>query len=724
MSYKGKLEGIIETIYKKNNYILDNEVKEVLLDDSQHLLLSAPAGGTKTTLTQLIVNLVKLDRMIQGVKHNKKVNSPRDRIPTTISQSRILCLVYNKHNAGDIDTVHARFYNMLTQLKYTSPSPAAVNYVEPGVYATTLHSYANEIIKNNLAVLKLREFNLSKEENIKANFAAVVTKVMEQSSVAVTNTLINEVKTLYDLYVGLKLYETPEDKPLTDSVQFELAMQSTQVPSKYLREIFVSYDKRKKLLKLNEFSDMLRLADDLLKIPEIRESYKTKFDIIVADEVQDFTPLMFSIYKTLVGPNTRTVTVGDGDQSIYSFLGAVEDAIGNFENIMGYEPKRYNLTVNRRCRKDTMPFALNVINSISTRAPREIKTTKLGGELNRIEYKDVPEQLLAIEKIMKEKVTGNMGILFRNKNQSIILSRYLYERGITANYINAYNCMQHRIYTLFLEVLKECFISKSQNGLRLLNRLLPFRKQALEDFFQFDPKTKISKTCPTSQLWGNLDFTPLYQDSKSYFSINEQVEFVKKVAKESHSIIASDCIERLLDLFYKNYFSHLTEAQEDPFVEMVLSWAKRDLSVGYNLATAVDNLQKNIYKYMGSGRKVGKLNICTIHGTKGLEFNHVILNLEKDKVPPGLVLSPKAQKFQDDEENRLFYVGGTRQIDSLTVLCNMQSPHRLADESYFQSDEPIIIEPKFSGEKPKILQDDLLSKAAPVRGRRSLLLED
>lgn len=724
MSYKGKIEGIIETIYKKNNYVLDNEVKKVLLDDAQHKLINAPAGGTKTTLTQLIVNLEKLNFMVKGSIHNRDIDSVKDRVPTTISQKRILCLVYNKHNASDIDTVHAKFYNLLTHLKYISPSPAAKNYVEPGVYATTLHSYSDKVVKDNLAVLKLREFRLSKEENISANFRSTVAKVLENSSVPVSQNLINDAKALYDLYVGLKLYETDKDTPLTDSVQFELALQNTQLPSKYLREIFDKYDNRKKMLKLNEFSDMLRLADNILQVPEIREHYSNYFHIIVADEVQDFTPLMFSIYSSLVGPNTKTVTVGDRDQSIYSFLGAVAGAIENFDTIMGYKPDEFNLTVNRRCKRETMPFALNVINSIPGREPREIKTNKIGGTLTRLPYSNVAEQVQAIDKLLKENVIGNTGILFRNKNQSIILSRYLYKKGIQANFINAHNCMEHRIYKLFIETITECFISKSQKGLKLLNRLLPFPKKALEEFFEFDEKTGVSVTCPTAQLWGNLDMTPLYADSKRYFSIHEQVTFLQQVAKDSQSVIASDCIGQLLDMFYKNYFSHLTEAQEDPFVELVLDWAKEDLAVGYGLRTAVENLNKNIYKYMGSGRKVGKLNICTIHGTKGLEFNHVILNLEKEKTPPGLILSAKALQFQEEEESRLIYVGATRQIDSLTVLCNTESPHRLSGEEYFTSEEPVVVETKFSGEKPTILQDNLLGKASSVRGRRSMLLED
>ncbi|MFF2798263.1 UvrD-helicase domain-containing protein, partial [Lysinibacillus xylanilyticus] len=310
MSYKEQIEGIIETIYKRQSYILDNEVKQVLLDDAQHKLISAPAGGTKTTLTQLMVNLLKLDFMINGVRHNQKITDKKDRVPTLISKSRILCLVYNAHNAEDIQTVHAKFYNLLTQLKITSSSPAQINYVEPGVYATTLHAYAKKLVEDNLAVLKLRSFELSKDEIIASQFRGAVNSVMKESSLTVNSNMISDAKRLYDLYVGLKLYETPIEQPLTDSVQFELALQNTQIPPRYLRKIFDAYDKRKKALKINEFSDMLRRADEILKIPEIREHYNSFFDIIVADEVQDFTPLMFSIYKALVGKKTRTITVG------------------------------------------------------------------------------------------------------------------------------------------------------------------------------------------------------------------------------------------------------------------------------------------------------------------------------------------------------------------------------------------------------------------------------
>lgn len=730
MAYKDQIKGVIEAVYKKMDYTLDDEVLNVLLDDSQHKIIKAPAGGTKTTMTQFMENLYKLHFMVEGVKHNSKLGpdgkpiAPRDRIATTIPADRILCLVYNRHNTADIDTVHAKFYNSLVDLKFISASPSAKNFVIPGVTASTMHSFSEKrVISENLSLLKLREFKLANEENISANFRSVVKSVMEESSVQLTTQLINDIKALYDLHVNLMLYKS--EAPLTDSVQFELALSGTQVPSKYLPEIFKKFDSRKKMLKLWEYSDQLRLADELLQIPAVRERYSNFFHSIVADEIQDFTPLMISILKSLIGPETKTVSVGDGDQSIYSFLGAVQDGVENFSKLLDVEATYFTLKINRRCRKDTLTFALNVIEAIPGREPREIKAQKIGGTLDRIFYKDSVEQVTAINKVMQEKVTGNMGVLFRKKADSILLSRFLYNKGIAANYINAYNCMEHGLYTKFLEVITELFINKSHRGLRLLNRILPFNKQSLEDFLQIDEKTGVSKICPNPTAWSSLDFTPLYATSRNYISITDQVGFAQDIARNSYSVTGSDCMERLLDMFYKNYYSYLTEAQEDPYVELVLGWAKEDLSIGYPLKNVIEQLNKNIVTFMGHSRKIGKLNISTMHGTKGLEFNHVIIaNLAKEQAPAGLVLSPAAAAFKEAEENHLLYVAGTRQKDSLTVLCDSENKHRLADDAYFKSQEPVVTEAKFSGAVPSMLSDDLLMKAKPSLGRKSMILED
>lgn len=721
-----KMRLIVKKAYDHLRYTLDEEVLNVLLSPEQHKLICAPAGGTKTSLTQMAVALLKLEKLVTGLRHNRKVNSPYDRIASSISRDRILCIVFNRHNAEDIKTVHGKMFDSIYAQSYFSYDPSDEHYSDPSVTASTLHAYSLSIIKDNLDVLKLRSFDLTAETKTRPQFESIIKSVMAESSVPITNSLINNIRQLYDLYVGLKLYETPEDRPLTDTVQFELVLQGMDVPAKYLREIFTKYDKRKKLLRLFEFSDQLRLADQILNIPEKREYYSNYFEVIVADEVQDFTPLMFSIYKSLVGPNTKTITVGDPDQSIYSFLGAHEDAIGQFNNIMGIEAKRFDLAVNRRCRVNTMPFARNVIALNPTRVNREIITNKPDGILNRVDFSKPEEQIQTTYSILMSKPVRTTGILFRNKQQSVLLSRYLFIRKIAVNYINAHAFNDHRLYTMFIDLLYEVFINKTMRGLTMLYRILPFKYDSLKEFLQIDEKG-ISAKCPNPQFWANIDFTPLYGQN-SYFSINGQVEFVKEVARDSNSVIAADVIPRLADMFYHNYAAYLTDIKEDPFAPTILTWVKSDLALGYGLARSIEQFSQTTNNLISQSRSMHAYNISTIHGTKGLEFNRVILNLEGDDVPHQRNISPNALMFQEEEENRLYYVASTRQIDELHVLCNVAKPHRLGDPKFFEGAKQAELKPVFSNSMPDTLAkkdiDEEIVATPRGRSRRISILED
>ncbi|MNR65437.1 hypothetical protein D3C85_1884750 [compost metagenome] len=57
-------------------------------------------------------------------------------------------------------------------------------------------------------------------------------------------------------------------------------------------------------------------------------------------------------------------------------------------------------------------------------------------------------------------------------------------------------------------------------------------------------------------------------------------------------------------------------------------------------------------------------------------------------------------------------------------MCDVENVHRLSEDIYFKSQEPIVTEAKFSGAIPTLLNDDLLMKAKPTLGRKSLILED
>ena len=61
---RAKYVEMVKQVYGRLGYTLDHEILDVLLDDAQHKLVRAPAGGTKTTVSMVWVNLEKVKRMV------------------------------------------------------------------------------------------------------------------------------------------------------------------------------------------------------------------------------------------------------------------------------------------------------------------------------------------------------------------------------------------------------------------------------------------------------------------------------------------------------------------------------------------------------------------------------------------------------------------------------------------------------------------------------------
>lgn len=80
------------------------------------------------------------------------------------------------------------------------------------------------------------------------------------------------------------------------------------------------------------YTEIQLLTNALLRdVPEVRERWQEKFDLIFVDEYQDTDPIQYQIIKTLAGRHQNLRVVGDDDQGIYGFRGADIQNILNFE---------------------------------------------------------------------------------------------------------------------------------------------------------------------------------------------------------------------------------------------------------------------------------------------------------------------------------------------------------------------------------------------------------
>lgn len=77
-------------------------------------------------------------------------------------------------------------------------------------------------------------------------------------------------------------------------------------------------------------TDNWRSFDDQIWQPLTLNLVRGEFDLVILDEMQDFNRLNYEFAKRLVKPNGRICGVGDNNQSMYTFRGAVPNGMDKF----------------------------------------------------------------------------------------------------------------------------------------------------------------------------------------------------------------------------------------------------------------------------------------------------------------------------------------------------------------------------------------------------------
>lgn len=87
-----------------------------------------------------------------------------------------------------------------------------------------------------------------------------------------------------------------------------------------------------------------------------------KYDVVMADEIQDFNMCQQVMLQKLAASGARIVGVGDPNQAIYAFRGADSNAFGNINQMVNSLPSGGSdlpLPVNYRCSKSVVNFVNN-----------------------------------------------------------------------------------------------------------------------------------------------------------------------------------------------------------------------------------------------------------------------------------------------------------------------------------------------------------------------------
>jgi DNA helicase-2/ATP-dependent DNA helicase PcrA len=451
------------------------------------------------------------------------------------------------------------------------------------------------------------------------------------------------------------IMETPN---LANNEHIKLILKYRFEPRVFI-SLYVFFENYKKNNNLVEFDDMLNLACELLENNPIKlNNYQKNFKFILADEFQDTSMNKAKLIKLLSETNKNVFVVGDFLQNIYgSFTGSSNDFIVNFKK--DYDAEVVNLNTNYRCSK-------NIVDTSNLFATR-ICDTKLNFYVESVANKSINQtpklfygattkhQAAYIVSKIKEHIDNggkytDIGILGRTnavlQNLQIFLSkeRIPFDNENSTSFIEDYEIKLLVSYLILAEDADDNdafnFVYNKPNR-HLGNEFIKFIEQLHEKNKKsyFYNMVNIAKN--EWKFKKAIDnFTNVILDIKKLNSLNERVNYL---------------IDKL-DLI--NFIANKTDKTVDELKENFNSFS--DLIKNYKtIKELLDELRVSPKENVD---KEDKINMMTIHKSKGLEFPIVFLVNTND----GII--PHGMNEDLEEEKRLFYVAMTRAEKEL-YLC-------------------------------------------------------
>ena len=441
---------------------------------------------------------------------------------------------------------------------------------------------------------------------------------------------------------------------------------SSCCPDEVFRQIYGAYGNMLRERRKLDFDDMLLSCYELFdKRKDILRAWQQKFRYILVDEFQDINQLQYDIVRLLAEPENNLFIVGDDDQSIYHFRGARPEIMLNFtKDYPG--AKKVVLDVNYRCSKRILDSAMKVIGRNKTRFQKELSTPNPEGEPVRLcEHANPREEYLSVTAELRKRLEQgenleNTAVLLRTNQEAEGLIAAFMERQIPFTMKEKLpNLFQHWICRNLLAYMRFAQGERSRKlFLEIMNR----------------PNRYISRDAIASDR--EISFERLrdfYKDKDWMCDRLTTMETHLRILKGLPPYAAINFIRK--GMGYEEYLQEYAlyrKIKPEELGEIMdrLSESAKGMNTMKEWEEYIEDYTRKLEEQAGKQKKEG-VQILTLHGAKGLEFDRVyILNVNEGSIPyRKAVLAPAVE-----EERRLFYVGMTRARKFLT-LCYVKKQY-------------------------------------------------
>jgi ATP-dependent DNA helicase UvrD/PcrA len=452
---------------------------------------------------------------------------------------------------------------------------------------------------------------------------------------------------------------------------------------------------------LGTFGHQISRAVDLLATdPAVLAEARRKARFILIDEFQDSNVAQIKLARLLAGAEENVFAVGDPDQAIYRFRGATTGAFDHFQKQFS-NLQHVTLHRNRRSRAPILHCAFQVIDKNPAvaqpgqllRVPLSSAREQTGEKGSAVELAYVPLQFSneteaaeiadEIEKFHEHCPWKQIAVLYRQHGHREQLVRELGRRKIPVD-VRGIDVLDTPEVRDALAAIRS--VANSGDNAAL------FRLSALPQF-GIDPDELRS----VLRASGNRNQTVL---ASLLMKVNGGPQLIEAVAKLRKIVAqAGNRAAAALQLAIAHFGIDETAATR-ALTCFVTAWSEKPLTERGTVEEFLD--------YLGwfseakgavcipdppEDQAPDAVRLMTVHGAKGLEFQHVFIirattnsfplsyREELFEFPPALrdpltATEEDPKELHAQEDRRLFYVAMTRARDTLSIYAKRSRSHK------------------------------------------------
>ncbi len=442
-----------------------------------------------------------------------------------------------------------------------------------------------------------------------------------------------------------------------------------------IARVYRAYQERLRGSNALDFDDIIMQTVLLLEEDgEVCTYYQNKFRYVAVDEFQDTNVAQLRLTALLSGGRSNVMVVGDDDQSIYKFRGAVIDNILSFDRKFK-GTKVIRLEQNYRSTSVILDAANGVISKNIGRKGKTLWTARKGGEkiTLRVCTDQNDEGRYLVNEIQSLVAKGtyryrDFAVLYRTNAQSNALEKVFMRSGVPYRILGGLRFSDHKEIRDIVAYLQFIVNPADRERMRrIINE--PKRKIGAATVDGVE-QIAAEQGCSVFEVMLHADrYAALSRSASRLREFANMIASLRRLLETDMTL--EDFVKQVLkDTGYRQMWVDAGEEEKErlenleEFISNVIEYEKNNDAptlTGFLEETA---LVSEIDKY---DEDADAVVMMTIHSAKGLEFPVVFLPGMEDGLFPGMQTIMGGPDDME-EERRLAYVAITRAKDRLYLL--------------------------------------------------------